>query len=59
MAITSGILQGCPLVPLVVIVALDVLYRRLEQSADISGVRIYSDTEVLVVGYADDTAVYL
>ncbi|OWZ13402.1 Reverse transcriptase precursor, partial [Phytophthora megakarya] len=60
--VTSGIRQGCPLAPLLFILALDPLYRRLDQAADIRGIRIRTASHSFVLhvaGYADDTAVYL
>ncbi|KAE8904371.1 hypothetical protein PF003_g11658 [Phytophthora fragariae] len=61
-AVTSGIRQGCPLAPMLFILALEPLYRRVDNDAGISGVVIQSDAgrlELRVAGYADDTAVYL
>ncbi|OWZ02757.1 reverse transcriptase, partial [Phytophthora megakarya] len=60
--VTSGIRQGCPLAPLLFILALDPLYRELERDTGMKGVFLRSEggeVEVRVAGYADDTAVYL
>ena len=61
-AVTCGIRQGCPLVPLLFILALDSVYRVLQAREDIQVVPITSGgrkTELKVSGYADTTAVYL
>lgn len=57
--ITSGIRQECPLAPLLFLVAIDVVYRRLERCEDIRDVCVDGGTELRAAGYADDTAVYL
>ncbi|KAF1328041.1 reverse transcriptase, partial [Globisporangium splendens] len=60
--VTSGIRQGCPLVPLLFILALEVLYRKIEESDEIHGVELQAAgcaTEVRLGGYADDTTIYL
>ncbi|KAF1327318.1 reverse transcriptase, partial [Globisporangium splendens] len=60
--VTSGIRQGCPLVPLLFILALEVLYRKIEASDEIHGVELQAAgcaTEVRLGGYADDTTIYL
>ncbi|KAF1331315.1 reverse transcriptase, partial [Globisporangium splendens] len=60
--VTSGIRQGCPLVPLLFILALEVLYRKIEASDEIHGVELQAAgcaTEVRIGGYADDTTIYL
>ena len=60
--VTCGIRQGCPLAPLLFILALDSVYRVLHAREDIRGVPISTGgraTEFKVSGYADDTAVYL
>ncbi|KAF1314221.1 reverse transcriptase, partial [Globisporangium splendens] len=60
--VTSGIRQGCPLAPLLFILALEVLYRKIEESDEIRGVELQAAgcaTEVRLGGYADDTTIYL
>ncbi|KAF1315281.1 reverse transcriptase, partial [Globisporangium splendens] len=60
--VTSGIRQGCPLTPLLFILALEVLYRKIEESDEIHGVELQAAgcaTEVRLGGYADDTTIYL
>jgi ribonuclease HI len=60
--VTCGIRQGCPLAPLLFIIAIDILYRVVEASPDLEGVRIIGaelDTTVKISGYADDTALYV
>ncbi|KAF1323228.1 reverse transcriptase, partial [Globisporangium splendens] len=60
--VTSGIRQGCPLAPLFFILALEVLYRKIEESDEIHGVELQAAgcaTEVRLGGYADDTTIYL
>ncbi|KAF1333485.1 reverse transcriptase, partial [Globisporangium splendens] len=60
--VTSGIRQGCPLAPLLFILALEVLYRKIEASDEIHGVELQAAgcaTEVRIGGYADDTTIYL
>ncbi|KAF1321216.1 reverse transcriptase, partial [Globisporangium splendens] len=60
--VTSGIRQGCPLVPLLFILALEVLYRKIEASDEIHGVELQAAgcaTEARIGGYADDTTIYL
>ncbi|KAF1329028.1 reverse transcriptase, partial [Globisporangium splendens] len=60
--VTSGIRQGYPLAPLLFILALEVLYRKIEASDEIHGVELQAAgcaTEVRLGGYADDTTIYL
>jgi hypothetical protein len=59
--VSCGIRQGCPLAPLLFIIALDVLYRVVETMPDIGGIPLVcgSSTTIRISGYADDTALYL
>ena len=60
--IRYGICQGCPLAPLLFILALDSVYRVIQAHPEISGVRIRSGDRsdvIKVSGYAGDTAVYI
>uniref|UniRef100_A0AAV1TWB1 Reverse transcriptase domain-containing protein n=1 Tax=Peronospora matthiolae TaxID=2874970 RepID=A0AAV1TWB1_9STRA len=55
-----GIRQGCPLAPLLFIIAVEPLYEILHST--VKGVRIANTSETLeikVCGYGDDTAVYV
>lgn len=57
--VTRGIRQGRPLAPMLVIVALDTLYRAVMVSATVRGVPVQANgewRELTVCGYADDTA---
>lgn len=59
---TTGIRQGCPLAPLLFILALDPYYRAIEASKSLRGLHLKAagrNIELRVGGYADDTAVYL
>lgn len=60
--VTNGIRQGCPLAPLLFIIALDPLYRKLDGFLGSRGVLIQSAAgkfELRVSGYADDTAAFV
>ena len=60
--IRCGIRQGCPLAPLLFILALDSVYRVIQAHPEISDVKIRSGDRADVIkvsGYADDTAVYM
>nr|CAI72277.1 reverse transcriptase precursor, putative [Phytophthora infestans] len=61
-AVTSGIRQGCPLAPLLFILAVDLLYDAVHQEQRLKGLRLEKDKdgeEIQVAGYADDTAIYI
>lgn len=57
--VTSGIRQGCPLAPIVFILALEPLYRLIDAEVGITGVKLCTASRTVMAGYADDTAVYL
>jgi len=60
--VTCGIRQGCPLAPLLFILAVDVLYDEVTRCEGISGIQLRGRGgryDLVVAGYADDTAIYL
>jgi hypothetical protein len=60
--VTCGIRQGCPLAPLLFILVLEALYRRIDSHPRIHGIVLTSRAGSLplkVGGYADDTANYV
>jgi hypothetical protein len=60
--VTSGIRQGCPLAPLLFIIAVDLLYDVLVGDESIVGIALTSAAgcrPLTVAGYADDTAIYI
>ncbi|OWZ04937.1 reverse transcriptase [Phytophthora megakarya] len=60
--ITSGIRQGCPLAPMLFVLAIDALYRAIDNHGELRGVTLQSDAgtvDLRVSGYADDTAIFL
>ncbi|DBA01572.1 TPA: hypothetical protein N0F65_011543 [Lagenidium giganteum] len=61
MDVTCGIRQGCPFAPQLFVLALDSLYRRIQQHTGLHGVQLpQQDGGCLkVAGYADDTSIYL
>ncbi|KAJ0392749.1 hypothetical protein ATCC90586_008849 [Pythium insidiosum] len=57
-AVSTGIRQGCPLAPLLFVIAINTLLEALQAEHRLPGVRV-NDVTVTGVGYADDTGVYL
>lgn len=60
--VTSGIRQGCPLAPLLFIIAVDILYDVIETEKGLKGITLEGAgavTPLKVSGYADDTAIYI
>lgn len=61
-SVTCGIRQGCALAPLLFILPLEALYRKIDRETQIAGIvlRIKAGHITLkVAGYADDTACYV
>ncbi|KAG3192106.1 hypothetical protein PC128_g10704 [Phytophthora cactorum] len=59
--VTSGIRHGCPVAPLLFILAIEPLYRLIEALTGIAGVQLhttYREIMLKVAGFADDTAAY-
>ncbi|KAE9270712.1 hypothetical protein PR003_g30735, partial [Phytophthora rubi] len=62
MQVTSGIRQGCPLAPLLFVIAVDVLYDVITNESGLQGIPLGGELETAplqVAGYADDTAMYI
>ncbi|KAE9020215.1 hypothetical protein PR002_g12580 [Phytophthora rubi] len=60
--VTCGIRQGCPLAPLLFLLVLEALYRRIDSDVRIEGITLRSAAGTVnhkVGGYADDTASYV
>ncbi|KAE9039799.1 hypothetical protein PR001_g7355, partial [Phytophthora rubi] len=60
--VSCGIRQGCPLAPLLFLLVLEALYRRIDAEPRVLGVMLKSDSgkvQLKVGGYADDTASYV
>ncbi|KAE9282725.1 hypothetical protein PR003_g27329, partial [Phytophthora rubi] len=61
-AVTCGIRQGRPLAPILFILVLEALYRRIDDDQRLTGIVLKSKAGVVrlkVGGYADDTASYV
>jgi hypothetical protein len=62
LSVTSGVRQGCPLAPLLFIIAVDLLYDTIETDEALAGVALGprgTIAELKAAGYADDTAIYI
>jgi ribonuclease HI len=60
--VTSGIRQGCPLAPLLFIIGIDPLARRIAHDPLLKGIELSDGTdkhEVRIIGYVDDTVLIL
>ncbi|GMF50901.1 unnamed protein product [Phytophthora fragariaefolia] len=60
--VNRAIRQGCPLAPLLLILAVDLLYDELEATADACGIMFHGQDgyfRLHVSGYADDTTIYI
>ncbi|GMF46368.1 unnamed protein product [Phytophthora fragariaefolia] len=60
--VIGGIRQGCPLAPLLFILAVDLLYDEVEATRGLVGVMVGCKdrgSHLKVAGYADDTAIYI
>ncbi|KAF1314924.1 reverse transcriptase, partial [Globisporangium splendens] len=60
--VACGIRQGCPLAPHLFILALELLYKKVEADPELNGVQVTDHSEtgtVKVCGYADDTTIYV
>jgi hypothetical protein len=57
--VLNGIRQGCPLAPVLFVLAVDTLYDQLEVTPNLTGIRLPTGDTITAAGYADDTTVYL
>ncbi|TMW61711.1 hypothetical protein Poli38472_010774 [Pythium oligandrum] len=57
--VTNGIRQGCPLAPVLFILAVDTLHEIFSRSTDLSGIEINAGQRIKSAGFADDTTVYI
>jgi hypothetical protein len=58
-SVLNGIRQGCPFAPTLFILAIDVLYDMVETNPRLPGLRLTDNIAVSIVGFADDTKVYV
>ncbi|KAG3084880.1 hypothetical protein PI124_g13640 [Phytophthora idaei] len=62
MDVSSGIRQGCPLAPLLFILAVDLLYDAIQDNAKLVGICLdedKKDQQLKAAGCADDTVIYI
>jgi hypothetical protein len=57
--IYNGIRKGCPLAPVLFVLAIDLLYKAALADPGLTGVHITDNVRVVLAGYADDTNAYL
>lgn len=57
--VTTGIRQGCPLAPILFILAVHVLYDIVDACPGLKGVNLTPTVRIKLVGFADDTTAYL
>jgi hypothetical protein len=58
-AIYNGIRQGCPLAPVLFVLAIDLLHQAAERDSALTGIPLDDHTRVKLGGYADDTTAFL
>ena len=60
--VSSGIRQGCPLAPLLFIIAMEIILMKIRQSTSITGITFHAENrkvEIRTVGFVDDLMVTL